>query len=51
MHNLWSMLSHLQANLDVLFAPEFNMPGEFKAGPGDVAKLVCRDVDAFRYLV
>ena len=45
MHNLWSLFSHLQANLDVLFAPEFNMPGEFKAGPGDVAKLVCREVD------
>ena len=50
MHNLWSMLSHLQANLDVLFAPEFNMPGEFKAGPGDVAKLVCREVDTIHGL-
>ena len=33
-----------QANLDVLFAPEFNMPEVFKAGPGDVAKIVCREV-------
>ena len=37
-------ISNLQANLDVLFAPEFNMSQEFKAGPGDVAKLVCREV-------
>ena len=26
----------------MLFQPEFQKMGEFKAGPGDVAKVVCR---------
>ena len=37
----------MQASLDCLFAPEFKMPDEFKAGPGDVAKLVCRQAPKF----
>eukprot|EP00094_Tigriopus_californicus_P003329 TCALIF_03202-PA protein Name:"Similar to unc-89 Muscle M-line assembly protein unc-89 (Caenorhabditis elegans)" AED:0.27 eAED:0.27 QI:0/0.83/0.76/0.92/0.91/0.88/25/216/2842 len=31
-----------EAALDVLYEPEFETMGEFKAGPGDVAKVVCR---------
>ena len=31
-----------QATFDVLFQPEFQKMGEFKAGPGDVAKVVAK---------
>lgn len=37
-----SLIIISKADFDVLFAPEFKPMGEFKAGPGDVAKVVCK---------
>ena len=38
---LWCYFS-LQATLDVLFEPEFDASKEYKAGPGDLAKVVVK---------